>query len=95
MYNWGYLPYSTSPAYRGYPENWGVNSQGMNQGTESDLLKELEGQINGLKSEQIAAYNQMVTEYLRSQLSYRIGEIQREMTPQEVLRHFIPQGNNE
>ena len=89
-----HYPYGSVPDYRGYHDPWQVHPQTTNQVEGNELMQELQGQINGLKAEQMATYNQMVTEYLRNKLNYRIHEIQNEISPERVLRHFSQQSND-
>ena len=89
-----HYPYGSVPDYRGYHDPWQVQPQTTNQAQGNELIQELQWQINGLKAEQIANYYQMVTEYLRNQLNFRIHEIQREISPERVLRHFSQQSND-
>jgi hypothetical protein len=97
MYN-NWLHYESTPWYRGYPQPYWNGTvlhtqaeQSEQQTDGEDFIQELQEQINRLKAQQIAVYDQMVTQYLRNQLNARIGEIQKDLSTEKVFRYFHPQ----
>lgn len=62
---------------------------------EPDLVKGLQEQINSLRSEQITAYQQLLSTFLKNEVSDRIRELQRDITPEKVLKKIAGKSSEE
>ncbi|WP_018131448.1 hypothetical protein [Effusibacillus pohliae] len=62
-----------------------ARSETDGQAEQSELLKRLEEQISNLRTEQIAAYNQLLNQFLTNHVSNHFRELQKDITPEKVV----------
>ncbi|MFC4768671.1 hypothetical protein [Effusibacillus consociatus] len=53
---------------------------------ESDLVRDIQQQINSLKAAQIASYEELLSMFLKNEMRDRIRDIQLDITPEKVVK---------